>query len=75
VQKMLQVARQLASCILFMDDINAMPNERSSSSEIPIRKMHTEMFTQILIALDNMTVLKNVIFIAATEQPDQIKYV
>lgn len=60
-------ARQLAPCIIFFDEIDAIGGERESGSSVKER-----VLAQILTEIDGVNVLKNVIIIAATNRPDLI---
>ncbi|KAG5675818.1 hypothetical protein PVAND_005689 [Polypedilum vanderplanki] len=60
-------ARQLAPCIIFFDEIDAIGGERESGSSVKER-----VLAQILTELDGINVLKDVIIIAATNRPDLI---
>ncbi|XP_070505102.1 ATPase family gene 2 protein homolog A [Chironomus tepperi] len=60
-------ARQLAPCIIFFDEIDAIGGERESGSSVKER-----VLAQILTEMDGVNALKNVIIIAATNRPDLI---
>jgi AAA family ATPase len=60
-------ARQLAPCIIFFDEIDAIGGERESGSSVKER-----VLAQILTEIDGVNSLKNVIIIAATNRPDLI---
>lgn len=60
-------ARQLAPCIIFFDEIDAIGGERENGSSVKER-----VLAQILTEIDGVNVLKNVIIIAATNRPDLI---
>jgi AAA family ATPase len=60
-------ARQLAPCIVFFDEIDAIGGERESGSSVKER-----VLAQILTEIDGVNTLKNVIIIAATNRPDLI---
>lgn len=60
-------ARQLAPCICFFDEIDAIGGERESGSSVKER-----VLAQILTEIDGINSLKKVIIIAATNRPDLI---
>lgn len=60
-------ARQLAPCICFFDEIDAIGGERESGSSVKER-----VLAQILTEIDGVNSLKKVIIIAATNRPDLI---
>ncbi|KAL7044246.1 hypothetical protein ACKWTF_001852 [Chironomus riparius] len=60
-------ARQLAPCIIFFDEIDAIGGARESGSNVKER-----VLAQILTEMDGVHALKNVIIIAATNRPDLI---
>jgi len=70
VKKIFQKAKQVAPSIIFIDEIDALCSNRSSSSETS--DVHARVLTQLLIELDGFTALENVTFLAATNRPDRI---
>lgn len=62
-------ARQLSPSIVFFDEIDAICGERSAESGSSVKE---RVLAQILTEIDGVTVLKNVIIIAATNRPDLI---
>jgi transitional endoplasmic reticulum ATPase len=69
IRKIFRRARQVAPCIVFFDEIDAIATKRgrdigSSSSE--------RVVNQLLTEIDGVEALHNVVFIAATNRPDLI---
>jgi len=69
VRKIFKKARQVAPCIVFFDELDAIAPKRGTE----IGNSVTErMVNQILTELDGVEVLNEVVFIAATNRPDLI---
>jgi len=69
VRKIFRRARQLAPCIVFIDEIDAIASNRNSEQG---SKINGEIVNQLLTELDGVESLKDVVFIAATNRPDLI---
>lgn len=67
VRDVFKRARQLAPCIVFFDEIDAIGGERSAGSSVKER-----VLAQILTEIDGVHALRNVIIIGATNRPDLI---
>ncbi|KAL7296406.1 hypothetical protein TKK_0010418 [Trichogramma kaykai] len=72
VRELFQKARQVAPSIIFIDEIDALGGERSSSSESAGASVQERVLTQLLTELDGVTALVNVTLVAATNRPDRI---
>ncbi|CAB0045281.1 unnamed protein product [Trichogramma brassicae] len=72
VRDLFQKARQVAPSIIFIDEIDALGGERSSSSESAGGSVQERVLTQLLTELDGVTALVNVTLVAATNRPDRI---
>jgi len=69
VRKIFRKARQVAPCIVFFDEIDSMAGARDLS---PGSKNRGSVLDQILTELDGLDVLKDVVFLAATNRPDLV---
>ncbi|XP_014231252.1 spermatogenesis-associated protein 5 [Trichogramma pretiosum] len=72
VRKLFKTARQVAPCIIFIDEIDALGGERSTSSEAGGCSVQERVLTQLLTELDGVVALRNVTLVAATNRPDRI---
>ncbi|MDD3159457.1 MAG: CDC48 family AAA ATPase [Candidatus ainarchaeum sp.] len=70
VKKLFRKARQLAPCIVFIDEIDSIAYNRNS--DMSGGKGVTEIINQLLTELDGVEALRDVVFIAATNRPDLI---
>lgn len=61
-------AKQIAPCILFFDEIDAMAPIRTSGNLVG----NDRLVSQLLLELDNISNINTVIVIAATNRPDKI---
>ncbi|MCX6801347.1 MAG: CDC48 family AAA ATPase [Candidatus Diapherotrites archaeon] len=69
IRKIFRRARQVAPCIIFFDDIDAVAAKRGSHSG---SKVYDQMVNQLLTELDGIESMRDVIFIAATNRPDML---
>lgn len=70
VREVFRRARQVAPSIVFIDEIDALGGERSSSSGGS--NVQERVLAQLLIELDGITALGSVTLVAATNRPDKI---
>ncbi|XP_043266048.1 ATPase family protein 2 homolog isoform X3 [Colletes gigas] len=71
VREVFRKARQVSPSIVFIDEIDALGSERSSSSSGG-SNVQERVLAQLLTELDGVTVLGNVTLVAATNRPDKI---
>ncbi|MFA5357368.1 MAG: CDC48 family AAA ATPase [archaeon] len=69
IRKIFRRARQVAPCIVFFDEVDAVASKRGSHSGA---RTYDQMVNQILTELDGIETIKDVVFIAATNRPDLI---
>jgi len=69
IRKIFRRARQVAPCIVFFDEIDAIAIKRGSGSGSNVSE---RVVNQLLTEVDGVEPLHNVIFIAATNRPDLI---
>ena len=69
IRKIFSKARQVAPCILFIDEIDAVAPKRGSSGDSGVGD---RVVNQILAELDGIESLEGVTIIAATNRPDMI---
>jgi transitional endoplasmic reticulum ATPase len=69
VREMFRKARQVAPCILFFDEIDALAPRRGMGSDSHVTE---RVVSQLLTELDGIEELKDVFVIAATNRPDMI---
>jgi transitional endoplasmic reticulum ATPase len=69
VRKIFRKARQVAPCIVFFDELDAIAPKRGTEVGNNVTE---RMVNQLLTELDGVEVLNNVVFIAATNRPDLI---
>ncbi|MBT4870771.1 MAG: CDC48 family AAA ATPase [Candidatus Diapherotrites archaeon] len=69
IRKIFRRARQVAPCIIFFDEIDAIATKRGSGSG---NNVSERVVNQLLTEVDGVEPLHNVIFIAATNRPDLI---
>ncbi|XP_011148576.1 spermatogenesis-associated protein 5 isoform X2 [Harpegnathos saltator] len=72
VREVFRRARQVAPSIVFIDEIDALGGERSSSSDGNGSNVQERVLAQLLIELDGITALGSVTLVAATNRPDKI---
>ena len=72
VRELFRKAKQVAPCIIFIDEIDALSGQRSTSSNTAGVSVEERILTQFLIELDGLTESRNVILVAATNRPDKI---
>ncbi|XP_011303860.1 spermatogenesis-associated protein 5 [Fopius arisanus] len=72
VREVFRKARQVAPSIVFIDEIDALGNERSSGASSPGNQVQERVLAQLLTELDGVTALGNVTLVAATNRPDRI---
>jgi len=66
---MFRKARQVAPCIIFFDEIDALAPRRGSGADTDVLE---RVVSQLLTELDGLEELKDVVVIAATNRPDMI---
>ena len=69
VRKIFKKARQVAPCIVFFDELDAVAPKRGTDVGSNVTE---RMVNQLLTELDGVESLTNVVFIAATNRPDLI---
>jgi len=69
VRKVFERARQVAPCIIFFDEIDALAAKRGSHVG---GKVTEQVLNQLLAEMDGLEELKNVIIIGATNRPDML---
>lgn len=69
VRKIFKKARQVAPCIIFFDELDAIAPKRGTEMG---NNVSERMVNQLLTELDGVEALNNVVFIAATNRPDLI---
>jgi len=69
VREMFRKARQVAPCILFFDEIDALAPRRGALGDTHVTE---RVVSQFLTELDGLEELKDVVVIAATNRPDLI---
>ncbi|XP_014213266.1 spermatogenesis-associated protein 5 [Copidosoma floridanum] len=72
VRDLFKKARQVAPSIIFIDEIDALGGERSTSSKSGGNSVQERVLTQLLTELDGVTSRGNVTLVAATNRPDRI---
>ncbi|CAK9794901.1 Ribosome biogenesis protein SPATA5 [Anthophora quadrimaculata] len=71
VREVFRKARQVSPSIVFIDEIDALGGERSSSSNAG-SNVQERVLAQLLTELDGVTALGSVTLVAATNRPDKI---
>ena len=69
VRKVFERARQVAPCVVFFDEIDALAGKRGIESGT---KVTERVLNQLLAEMDGLEDLKDVTIIAATNRPDMI---
>jgi len=69
VRKIFERARQVAPCIVFFDEIDALASRRGESAG---SKVHDQVLNQLLAELDGLEELQSIIVIGATNRPDML---
>ncbi|XP_067125684.1 ATPase family gene 2 protein homolog A-like isoform X2 [Centruroides vittatus] len=69
VREIFRIAKNMAPCIIFFDEIDGLAVERGSSEG---SNVGDRVLTQLLTEIDGMEQLKNVFIVAATNRPDMI---
>ncbi|WP_457550575.1 CDC48 family AAA ATPase [Archaeoglobus sp.] len=69
VREMFRKAKQVAPCILFFDEIDALAPRRGMGADTNVTE---RVVSQLLTELDGIEELKDVFVIAATNRPDMI---
>jgi AAA family ATPase len=72
VRELFRKARQVAPSIIFIDELDALGVERSTSSNSAGSNVQERVLAQLLTELDGVTALGNVTLVAATNRPDRI---
>lgn len=67
VREIFKKARQVAPCIIFLDEIDALAPRRSSASENHVSQ---RLVNQLLTSMDGIEETEGVIVLAATNRPD-----
>ncbi|XP_006621935.1 ATPase family protein 2 homolog isoform X2 [Apis dorsata] len=71
VREVFRKARQVSPSIIFIDEIDALGGERSSSVTVG-SNVQERVLAQLLTELDGVTALGSVTLVAATNRPDKI---
>jgi transitional endoplasmic reticulum ATPase len=69
IRKIFRRARQVAPCIVFFDEIDAIATKRGRDNSSSVSE---RVVNQLLTEVDGVEALHNVIFVAATNRPDLI---
>jgi len=69
IRKIFRKARETAPCIIFFDEIDAIAKRRGTVFESGVIE---RIVNQLLTEMDGISILKNVVVIAATNRPDMI---
>ena len=69
VRKIFRRARQVAPCIVFFDELDAIATKRGKDNSNGVSE---RVVNQLLTEMDGVESLHNVVFIAATNRPDLI---
>jgi transitional endoplasmic reticulum ATPase len=69
VRKIFRRARQVAPVIVFFDEIDSIASPRGVHADAGVGN---RVLDQLLTELDGLEILKNVVFIAATNRPDLV---
>lgn len=69
MRKVFERARQVAPCIIFFDEIDALAGRRGNESGT---KVTERVLNQLLAEMDGIEDLKDVIVVAATNRPDML---
>jgi len=69
VRKIFERARQVAPCVIFFDEIDALAGRRGAEAG---NKVTERVLNQLLAEMDGIEDLTNVIVIAATNRPDML---
>ena len=69
VRKIFEKARQTSPTIIFFDEMDAMAQKRSQSSD---SKVNERVVNQLLTEMDGLQELNDVVIIAATNRPDML---
>ncbi len=69
VRKIFERARQVAPCVIFFDEIDALAGRRGTNSG---NKVTERVLNQILAEMDGLEELKDIIVIGATNRPDML---
>lgn len=72
VRELFRKAQQVAPSIIFIDELDALGVERSSSTSNSGSSVQERVLAQLLTELDGVVALKNVTLVAATNRPDRI---
>lgn len=72
VREVFRKARQVAPSIIFIDEIDAIGGERSSTENSSGSNVQERVLAQLLTELDGVTELGDVTVVAATNRPDKI---
>ena len=66
VRELFEQAQKFAPCIIFIDEIDAVGQKRTSSES----RWSTQTIEQLLVAMDGFNTKSNIIVIAATNRPE-----
>jgi len=69
IREIFKKARQVAPCIIFFDELDAMAPVRTVDTG---SKAMGRIVNQLLVEIDGLEVLKDVVVVAATNRPDMI---
>ena len=69
VRKIFERARQVAPCVIFFDEIDAMAGRRGAETG---SKVTDRVLNQLLAEMDGLEDLKDILVIAATNRPDML---
>lgn len=70
VRKLFEKARKLASCIVFIDEIDAIGSRRTSNSGAETENNQT--LNQLLVEMDGFSSEETIIVLAATNRPEML---
>ncbi|MEA3295237.1 MAG: CDC48 family AAA ATPase [Euryarchaeota archaeon] len=69
IREIFKKARQVAPCIIFFDELDALAPIRTADTG---SKAMERIVNQLLVEIDGLEILKNVVVVAATNRPDMI---
>lgn len=72
IRDLFKRAKQLAPCIIFFDEIDALAPQRSSGTDTGGSQERDRVINQLLATLDGMDPISGVFVIGATNRPDAI---
>lgn len=72
IRELFRRARQLAPCIIFFDEIDALASKRGGAFSAHSSGERDRVINQLLASLDGVEIMKDVIVIGATNRPEDI---